>query len=95
AQSTVAYSGKDTIADFAAGDRIDLSAIDADGDAGNGDTAFAFGTGGFTGAGAEVRIVAFADGRQGVYLDVNGDRNPDAIINVIADHALTAADFVL
>ncbi|WP_225772765.1 calcium-binding protein [Inquilinus sp. Marseille-Q2685] len=47
--STVAAAGKDTIADFSAGDRIDLSGIDADGNAANGDTAFAFGTGNFTG----------------------------------------------
>ncbi|MGK9231823.1 hypothetical protein KXS07_09350 [Inquilinus limosus] len=95
AESTVAIAGKDLITDFSTGDRIDLSAIDADGNATNGNTAFSFGTGNFTGAGAEVRVVAFGDGRQGVYLDVNGDRNPDAIVSVYSDHALTAADFVL
>jgi Ca2+-binding RTX toxin-like protein len=95
ADSTVAESGRDAIVDFATGDRIDLSAIDADGDAGNGDTAFSFGSGGFTGAGGELRVVNFGDGRQGIYLDVNGDRQPEAIITVYADHTLTAADFVL
>jgi len=94
-ESTVAASGKDTIADFQTGDHIDLSSIDADGNGANGDTAFTFGTGGFTGAGAEVRVVDFGDGRQGVYLDVNGDKSPDSIITVYSDHALTAADFVL
>ncbi|MGK9169221.1 hypothetical protein KXR53_23100 [Inquilinus limosus] len=95
AESTVAASGKDTIADFSTGDRIDLTGIDADGNSDNGDTAFSFGTGGFTGVAGELRVVDFGDGRQGVYLDVNGDRSPDSIITVYADHALTAADFVL
>jgi hypothetical protein len=91
----VAASGKDLIADFTTGDKIDLSAIDADGNAANGDTAFSFGTGGFTGHAGEVRIVDFHNGIQGVYLDTNGDRIPESIINVISDHALTASDFVL
>jgi Ca2+-binding RTX toxin-like protein len=95
ADSTVAASGKDLIADFSTGDKIDLSAIDADGNAANGNTAFSFGTGGFTGHAGEVRIVDFHNGIQGVYLDTNGDKTPDAIINVISDHALTASDFVL
>lgn len=94
ADSTVAAAGKDTIADFSTGDRIDLSAIDADGNASNGNTAFTFGTGNFTGAG-QLRVVDFGDGRQGVYLDINGDKNPDSIIAVLSDHALTASDFVL
>uniref|UniRef100_UPI0031E3EFB4 cadherin-like domain-containing protein n=1 Tax=Inquilinus sp. TaxID=1932117 RepID=UPI0031E3EFB4 len=93
--STVAASGRDLIADFTSGDRIDLSGIDADGNAANGDTAFSFGFGGFTGHAGELRVVVFADGRQGIYLDANGDRNPDSIIMVLADHALNATDFVL
>jgi Ca2+-binding RTX toxin-like protein len=93
--STVAAAGKDLIADFTSGDKIDLSAIDADGNAGNGDTAFSFGTGGFTGHAGEIRVVNFGNGVQGVYLDTNGDKVPESIINVISDHALTAADFVL
>ncbi|WP_052121600.1 calcium-binding protein [Inquilinus limosus] len=92
--STVAASGKDTIVDFSTGDHIDLSSIDANG-AGPGDTAFTFGTGGFTGAAGELRVVDFGGSRYGVYLDVNGDKQPDSIITVYSDHALTAADFVL
>ncbi|MGO1078164.1 hypothetical protein [Inquilinus sp. CA228] len=95
ADSTVAAAGKDTITDFTTGDRIDLSAIDADGNAANGDTVFSFGPGGFTGVAGELRVVDFGDGRQGVYLDVNGDKTPDSIIVVYADHALTSADIVL
>ncbi|MGO1074130.1 beta strand repeat-containing protein [Inquilinus sp. CA228] len=91
--STVAAAGKDTIRDFSAGDRIDLSAIDANG-ASPGDTAFAFGTGPFTAAG-QVRVLAFGDGRYGVYLETSGNRVEDSIITVFSDHTLTAADFVL
>jgi Ca2+-binding RTX toxin-like protein len=91
--STVAVAGRDTVMDFTAGDKIDLSAIDANGD-GPGDAAFTFGTGAFTGAG-QVRVLAFAGGRYGVYLETNGNNVEDALITVYSDHALTAADFVL
>ena len=95
ADSTVAAAGRDTISDFGTGDRIDLSGIDADGNAVNGDTAFSFGTGGFTGHAGEVRVVDFGGGTLGVYLDINGDKTQDSIIVVQSDHALTAGDFVL
>ncbi|MFE0753851.1 CHRD domain-containing protein [Inquilinus sp. NPDC058860] len=94
ADSTVTAAGRDTINDFTAGDRIDLSAIDANG-AGAGDAAFTFGTGGFTGVAGQLRVVAFPNGYQGVYLDTNGDKNPDSIIVVLSDHTLAAGDFVL
>jgi Ca2+-binding RTX toxin-like protein len=95
ADSTVATTGRDTIADFGSGDRIDLSAIDANGNPGDGDTAFTFVNGGFTGHAGELRIVTFGTGAQGVYLDTDGDKNPDAAIIVVSDHVLTASDFVL
>ncbi|WP_088156777.1 calcium-binding protein [Inquilinus limosus] len=91
--STVAASGRDTITDFTTGDKIDLSAIDANG-AGPGDAAFTFGTGAFTAAG-QIRALDFGGGRYGVYLETTGDKQPDAIITVYSNHALTAADFVL
>jgi hypothetical protein len=93
--STVAGGGRDTIADFSAGDRIDLSAIDADGKPANGNSSFTFAAGGFTGKAGEVAVVALANGYQGVYLDINGDKTPDAIIVVLSDHSLAAGDFVL
>ncbi|WP_343717043.1 hypothetical protein, partial [Inquilinus sp.] len=65
-----------------------------DGNAENGDTAFTFGTGAFTGTAGELRVVT-AGSIQVVYVDANGDKAPDFAINVTADHALTAADFVL
>ncbi|MDR6290293.1 Ca2+-binding RTX toxin-like protein [Inquilinus ginsengisoli] len=92
--STVAAAGKDVILDFSTGDHIDLSAIDADGNSGNGDTAFSFITTNFTGHAGELLVVT-AGAVQVVYVDTNGDRIADLGINVYADHPLTAADFVL
>ncbi|WP_395677993.1 hypothetical protein [Inquilinus sp.] len=92
--SAVSGIGKDTITDFSTGDKIDLSAIDADGNSANSDTAFTFGTGDFTRTPGELRVVT-AGAIQVVYADVNGDKVPDFAINVVSDHPLTAADFVL
>jgi Ca2+-binding RTX toxin-like protein len=92
--STVASAGKDVIIDFTTGDHIDLSGIDADGNGGNGDTAFSFITTNFTGHAGELLVVT-AGAVQVVYVDTNGDRIADLGINVYADHPLTAADFVL
>jgi aryl-phospho-beta-D-glucosidase BglC (GH1 family) len=97
ADSTVAAAGRDSINDFshAEGDRMDLSAIDADGNTGNGNTAFTFlGGGAFTGAGHEVRVVVNG-GIQMVLADLNGDKAADLQINVVSATALVAADFVL
>ncbi|MGO1080372.1 calcium-binding protein [Inquilinus sp. CA228] len=91
--STVAAAGRDTITDFTTGDKIDLSAIDANG-AAPGDTAFSFGTGAFTAAG-QIRVLDFGGSRYGVYLETTGNKVEDAIITVYSDHVLTAADFVL
>ncbi|WP_225768420.1 calcium-binding protein [Inquilinus sp. Marseille-Q2685] len=57
--SAVSGLGKDVIRDVSTGDKIDLSAIDADGDSGNGDTAFTFGTGDFTRHAGELRVVTY------------------------------------
>lgn len=95
--STVAAAGRDSVNDFshAEGDRIDVAAIDADGNAGNGDTAFTFlGGGAFTGAGHEVRVVA-SGGVQLVQADVNGDTVADMSIVVVSATTLVASDFVL
>ncbi|HEY9348521.1 MAG TPA: hypothetical protein VIQ53_24540 [Inquilinus sp.] len=40
-------------------------------------------------------MLAFANNRYGVYMETTGDQQPESIINVYSDHALTAADFVL
>ena len=95
--STVAAAGRDSVNDFshAEGDRIDLSAIDADGNAGNGNTTFTFlGGAAFTGAGHEVRVVS-SGGLQTVLVDVNGDKVADMQIGVISATTLAAGDFLL
>lgn len=95
--STVAVAGRDTIQDFNSleGDRIDLSHIDADGNAGNGNGAFSFiGTGAFTGAGAQVRFEAAGNDLL-VQADTNGDKAADFAILVQGTATLTAADFLL
>ena len=95
--STVAAAGRDAIVDFshAEGDHIDLSAIDADGNAANGNTAFTFlGGGAFTGAGHEL-LVAVIGGVQVVLVDLTGDRVPDMQINVTSATTLVAGDFIL
>lgn len=90
-------SARDGINDFshADGDRIDLSAIDADGNAGNGNTAFTFlGTGAFTGAGHELRVTV-SGGVQIVLADLNGDKVADMALGVVSATTLVAGDFVL
>lgn len=82
----------DVIADFnrAEGDRIDLSAIDARPST-DGDQAFTWiGSGGFSGAGGEVR-------RSGslVQVDVDGDGVVDMAIEVDGASDLTGEDFLL
>nr|WP_245295108.1 hypothetical protein [Pararhizobium antarcticum] len=76
----------DTIFDFSIldGDRIDLSAIDANIKV-SGNQAFSF-VGTFTGASAEVRFVK-ATSDTYVYGDVDGDKKTDFIINL--DDAVT------
>lgn len=96
-ESTVAATGRDSLNDFshAEDDRINLSAIDADGNAGNGDTAFTFlGGGVFTGAGHELRVVA-SGGVQLVQADLNGDTLADMSIVVVSATTLVASDFSL
>lgn len=76
----------DTVADFsgAQGDRIDLSAIDAS-------KALVFlGAGGFTGRGSEIR---FFDGF--VFVDTDGNRNADLIIDMNGLSAMSASDFLV
>ena len=86
-------SAPDLISDFASGDKIDLSAIDANA-VQAGDQAFHFGaTSGHTGD-----IVAHYDAahsRTVIDLYVNGDAKADAEIWLAGNHALSASDFVL
>lgn len=97
-ESTVLVSGRDSISDFsrAQGDKIDLSAIDANGSAqGNGTFSFV-GQDRFGGSRAELRILETATGWR-VLGDLDGDRVADFALDVITagDQPLRAADFIL
>jgi Ca2+-binding RTX toxin-like protein len=95
AESTAA--ARDTILDFAPGDRINLSGIDADGNAANGNGQFAFiGAGAFTKAAGQLRAVQ-AEGNWLIEGDTNGDGAADLSILVTAapGHLIGAADFIL
>ena len=86
----------DTILDFhrAQGDKIELTAIDANG-SGPLSTAFTFiGMAGFTGAQGQLRWQNTATGLR-VEADVNGDGNADLVILVQGATNLQATDFLL
>jgi len=89
-----APSGRDSVADFEAGDFIDLLNIDAaEGVAGN--QAFEFiGSALFTGQAGELRF--FVEGENSFIAgDVNGDANADFEIIVIGVTTFAATDFIL
>ena len=89
-------SGVDTISDFRAdqGDKIDLSAIDANtGTAG--DQAFALiGTAAFSHVAGQLRFDVTATGAN-IQADINGDGVADLIIHAAGITGFTASDFVL
>lgn len=95
AESSVAVAGRDTIHDFTgnAGDRIDLSKIDAI-DGGGADDEFSF-VNDFGSAPGELRTVEIRPGQLLVEADVDGDASADFAIVVTTDALLTAADFIL
>lgn len=96
ADTTVAVSGRDTIFDFSGtgGDRIDLSAIDAN-TAASGNQAFTYvGTAAFTGKAGELRYVKAASDTY-VYGDVNGDGKADFAIHLDDAVSLAKGYFVL
>jgi len=83
----------DRIIDFKAGDRMDLSAIDAK--TGGGNDAFAFiGAKAFGGRAGELHY-AFSGGYTLVSGDLDGDRAADFMIKLDGQVDLKAADFVL
>jgi Ca2+-binding RTX toxin-like protein len=89
------FPAQDRVLDFSAaeGDVIDLSPNDARPD--EGDQAFTFlGTGGYTGAGGEVRIQFLGNGAR-VMADVDGNRASDFSLFLRGVSALTADDFAL
>jgi Ca2+-binding RTX toxin-like protein len=96
--STVDANSDTVGSDFnaAIGDLIVLSLIDADGNAGNGDTAFSFiGTADnpFTAAGQVSWLVGETDTY--ILLNTDGDAATDGVIRVLGAHAVDASWFVL
>ncbi|MES2337827.1 MAG: M10 family metallopeptidase [Pseudomonadota bacterium] len=93
-------TGIDTLLDFASGtDRIDLSAIDANNVAGDGNQAFTFlGGRAFTATGAasagELRVVTAAGGGWDVLGDVDGDGTADLTIHIVGTEPVVT-DFIL
>jgi Ca2+-binding RTX toxin-like protein len=88
---------QDRILDFAKGDKIKLSAIDADGNAANGNGAFTFiGEQDFGNVAGQLRATRW-DGGWMVEADVNGDSAADLSIFVSTSwsHVMSASDFVL
>jgi Ca2+-binding RTX toxin-like protein len=95
AESTAA--ARDTILDFL-GDRINLTGIDADGNAANGDTKFAWvGGAAFSNVAGQLRVTQSQDGGFLVQGDVNGDGAADLVIHVqtLNGHVLGISDFHL
>jgi Ca2+-binding RTX toxin-like protein len=83
----------DVIVDFATGDKIDLSLIDANSATAAINDAFSFiGAGAFTKVAGQLRYDAISHNLTG---DVNGDGGADFEINLLGITTLTAADFVL
>jgi Ca2+-binding RTX toxin-like protein len=89
-------SAKDTILDFKAsqGDKINLSAIDANSNA-SGNQSFKFiGEKSFTGVAGELRYVQ-NDKSTNIYGDVDGDKKVDFAVALISLIDLKAGDFLL
>jgi serralysin len=93
--STSDSTTRDAITDFthADGDKIDLSAIDANGSA-SGNGTFTLISGGFGGHAGELRLNAVSAGLQ-VQGDVNGDKVADFVVVVSGVTSLVATDFLL
>jgi len=83
----------DHIADFAAGDKIDVSAIDADGNASNGNSAFSFSASGATTQAGKFWFEQHDDG-QHVFFNINGGA---ADMEIVLDnsHQFSVSDFLV
>jgi Ca2+-binding RTX toxin-like protein len=89
-------AARDMITDFAAGDRIDLSRIDAI--TGGGDNAFTLiGSAGFSNVAGQLRVNSLGGDVFAVEGDINGDGAADFSIFLtnIEAHPISSADFIL
>jgi len=96
AVSDSTFAAADVITDFTAGDKIDLSAIDANGNSADGNSAFTYlGNGNFTGHAGELRAFEVVAGKWFVVADIDGDSVGDLYIevNTTGGHPIVAADF--
>jgi Ca2+-binding RTX toxin-like protein len=83
AVSDSTFSQSDTILDFEKGDLIDLSAIDANANSSDGDTAFTYiGDTGFSGQRGELRVFQAVQGTWFAVGDVDGDGVGDIYIQI-------------
>ena len=88
--------GTDVVKDFGPDDLIDLSALDADGDSANGDTAFSFiGGARFSKVAGQVRAITNDLGNTQVFADIDGDGTADLAIRLVGAGPVTADDFLL
>jgi hypothetical protein len=94
-------ANSDTVgADFnpLTGDLIVLNLIDADGNPGNGDTAFTFigdASNPFTAPGQVSWLIGGPANDTYILLNTNGDTATDGVIRVVGAHAVDASWFVL
>jgi Ca2+-binding RTX toxin-like protein len=96
AVSDSTVSAADTIQDFQTWDVISVRMIDADGNAGNGDTAFSFiGTAAYTGVAGQLRYAVTSPGVTTIAGDINGDGTSDFHIRLDGAITLQASDFML
>ena len=96
ANETAVGAGRDRIYDFARGDKIDLSAIDAIAGTSANDAFTYLGSGAFTGVAGQLRY--FLDGASGFVVvagDTNGDGRADFEIALVNKVVPIAADFAL
>jgi len=95
--STPRLSGRDVITDFsrALQERIDLRGIDANPYL-EGDQAFTWITGDFTGAAGELSVVSFPGGTHRVRMDLDGDGAEDMALTVMVNiRSMAITDFFL
>ncbi len=89
--STVAGSGRDTITDFASGDKIDLTGLEA----ATGESFNFIGHNPFTHTAGEITFHVNNAGNTIVWLDSDGNGSADFAIQLAGSHTLSAGDFIL
>jgi serralysin len=94
ASSQSSLSRFDTISDFAKGDHINLTSIDADATRARNQTFDFIGTAAFSGTAGELRFEKVSGGTD-IFADTNGDGTADFALHLGASLKLVAGDFML